>query len=86
MAVGIIKNGEVVGYLHWFCKYTIYETREEALAAVEIKDLDTTGMGWNGEMYYDTGTMTEYWPVYECEHDENGDVVQADIIGYREGY
>ena len=86
MAKDIIKNGEVIGFLDWYCKHETFDTREAALEAVEIADLDTAGMTWNGEMYFDRETMTEYWPVYECEHDENGEMIQAHILGYKEGY
>ena len=60
-----------------------YKTREEAEAAVDIKDLDTTGLVWNGEMYHDKETGADYWPITAEEIDENGEMIQEiERLGY----
>jgi len=70
----------------WYCHHKFYETREDALEVADVIDLDTDSLFWNGEMYYDTDDMKEYWPVYEEEIDDNGDMVQGDVIGFKLGY
>ena len=60
-----------------------YKTREEAEHAADVKELDTTGLIWNGEMYHDNETGADYWPIDELEVDEDGEIIQQiDRLGY----
>jgi len=62
-----------------------YATREEAEAEVHVKNIDTAGMTWNGEMYHDHETGRDYWPIEEYEANENGEYsCQTEILGYKE--
>lgn len=65
-------------------KHTDFVSKEEARAACDTPaTLDTDGMIWNGEFYYDRDSKTEYWPVEEFEIDEDGEIVQGvELIGY----
>ena len=40
---------------------------------------------WNGEMYVGQdkdGHKWEYWPVYRCYYDEDGELDYVDTLGY----
>ena len=67
----------------YYCCLDEYQTREEAIALCDVRDLDTTGMMWTGERYYDRDAKESWFPVQECEVDENGDVEYAETIGYK---
>lgn len=60
--------------------------KADALESCDVESLDTDGMDWNGEMYYDRTTKESWWPVYENEMDDDGELIQGDVIGYIKGY
>lgn len=71
----------------WYGYHTDYKSREDALAACDVNDLDTDGMVWNGESYWDNDKKETWWPIDENEIDENGEFIQClDRLGYKKGY
>ena len=63
-----------------------FATKADAMDACDVESLDTDGMIWNGEFYHDRDTKENWWPVYENEMDDDGELIQGNVIGYIKGY
>lgn len=58
-----------------------FASLDDAKHAIDVDDINTDGMIWNGECYYDRDEETEWWPVYEITNEE-----ATEIIGFIKGY